>query len=75
MVNADGQLGVAASSARFKEEIKPRDKASETILSLKPVTFRYKNEIDRQRTPPFGLLAENVKKVNPDLVARRGSRK
>ena len=69
-VNAAGQLGVATSSQRFKEEIKPMDKASEAILALKPVTFRYKKEIDPDRTPEFGLVAEEVEKVNPDLVAR-----
>ena len=46
------------------------DKASEAILALKPVTFRYKKEIDPERTPEFGLVAEDVEKVNPDLVAR-----
>jgi hypothetical protein len=69
-VNAAGQLGTAPSSARFKEAIKPIDKASETILALKPVSFRYKKEIDPERTPQFGLVAEEVDKVNPDLVAR-----
>jgi hypothetical protein len=61
---------VAPSSARFKDEIKPMDKASEAVLALKPVTFRYKHEIDPTRTPEFGLVAEEVEKVNPDLVAR-----
>ena len=70
VVNASGQLGVAASSARFKDEIKPMDKASEAIFALKPVTFRYKKEIDPDRTPEFGLVAEEVEKVSPDLVAR-----
>ena len=70
VVNASGQLGVAASSARFKEEIKPMDKASEAILALKPVTFRYKHELDPAGIPQFGLVAEQVEKVNPDLVAR-----
>ena len=70
VVNASGQLGVAASSARFKDEIKPMDKASEAIFALKPVTFRYKKEIDPGRTVEFGLVAEEVEKVNPDLVAR-----
>src|SRR5207237_9609793 len=70
VVNASGQLGVAASSARFKDEIKPMDKASEAIFALKPVTFRYKKEIDPDRTPEFGLVAEKVEKVSPDLVAR-----
>jgi hypothetical protein len=69
-VNSSGQLGVAPSSQRFKEAIKPMDKASEAILALKPVTFRYKKEIDPDSTPEFGLVAEDVEKVNPDLVAR-----
>ena len=70
VVNASGQLGVAASSARFKDEIKPMDKASEAILALKPVTFRYKHDLDPAGIPQFGLVAEQVEKVNPDLVAR-----
>ena len=70
MISSTGQLGVAPSSARFKDEIKPMDKASEAILALKPVTFRYKNEIDAERTPQFGLVAEDVEKVNPDLVVK-----
>jgi hypothetical protein len=61
---------VPPSSARFKDEIKPMDKASEAILALKPVTFRYKQEIDPDALPQFGLVAEEVEKVNPDLVAR-----
>jgi hypothetical protein len=69
MISSTGQLGVAASSVRFKDEIKPMEKASEAILALKPVTFRYKKEIDAERTPQFGLVAEDVAKVNPDLVA------
>ena len=60
----------SASSARFKEAIKPMDKASEAILALKPVTFRYKHELDPEGIPQFGLVAEQVEKVNPDLVAR-----
>jgi Chaperone of endosialidase len=55
---------------RFKENIKPMDKASEAILALKPVTFRYKQEIDQEGIPQFGLVAEDVERVNPDLVAR-----
>jgi hypothetical protein len=70
LVSSSGQLGVRASSKRFKEEIKPMDEASEAILALKPVTFRYKKEIDAERTPQFGLVAEDVAKVNPALVAR-----
>jgi len=69
-ITTDGQLGVRASSARFKEAIKPMDKASEAILSLRPVTFRYKKELDPKATPQFGLVAEEVAKVDPDLVAR-----
>jgi hypothetical protein len=70
VINSNGKLGVATSSARFKEAIKPMDKASEAILHLKPVTFRYKQEIDSEGTPQFGLIAEEVGKVNPDLVGR-----
>jgi hypothetical protein len=69
-VNADGKLGTTPSSARFKDQIKPMGDASEAILALKPVTFRYKREIDPDRTAQFGLVAEEVEKVNPDLVAR-----
>jgi trimeric autotransporter adhesin len=68
VVDADGQLGTAASSARFKKEIRPMDNASETILALKPVRFQYKS--DSKGTPQFGLIAEEVAKVNPDLVVR-----
>src|SRR6266446_5697092 len=67
-VNANGQLGTSTSSARFKDRIKPMDKASEAILALKPVTFRYKKELDPKGVPQFGLVAEQVEKVNPDLV-------
>ena len=66
-----GQLGTLASSARFKQDIKPMDKASEAILALKPVTFHYKQELDPEGIPQFGLVAEEVEKVNPDLVAAR----
>jgi trimeric autotransporter adhesin len=69
-ITADGQLGVRASSERFKEAIKPMDKTSEAIFSLQPVTFRYKKAFDSQALPQFGLVAEQVAKVNPDLVAR-----
>jgi uncharacterized coiled-coil protein SlyX len=70
VVSASGQLGVPASSARFKDDIKPMDNASEAILALNPVTFRYKKEIDPARVPQFGLVAEEVEKVNPDLIVR-----
>ena len=69
-VNQSGQLGTLTSSARFKDEIKPMDDASEAILALKPVKFRYKKEIDAKRIPQFGLVAEEVEKVNRDLVVR-----
>src|SRR5207248_1506954 len=67
-INANGLLGTVQSSARFKADIKPMDKASETILSLNPVTFRYKEELDPGHVPQFGLIAEEVEKVNRDLV-------
>jgi trimeric autotransporter adhesin len=70
VVSSNGKLGVATSSARFKEAIKPMDKSSEAILALNPVNFRYKKEIDPEATPQFGLIAEEVEKVNPDLVGR-----
>jgi trimeric autotransporter adhesin len=65
-----GHLGTVTSSARFKEAIKPMDKASEAILALKPVTFRYKPELGPDGIPQFGLVAEQVEMVNPDLVVR-----
>jgi hypothetical protein len=67
-IDANGQLGTLTSSARFKDDIKAMDKASESIFALKPVTFRYTKEIDANRIPHFGLVAEDVAKVNPDLV-------
>jgi hypothetical protein len=70
VVAPNGHLGTVQSSARFKEAIKPMDKASEAILALEPVTFRYKQELDPDGIPQFGLVAEQVEKVNPDLVVR-----
>jgi len=69
-INSNGQLGTQAppSARRFKGEIKSMERASEAILGLKPVTFHYKN--DKAGTPQFGLIAEEVAKVNPDLVVR-----
>src|SRR5205085_5860523 len=64
------RIAVITSTARLKDRIKSMNKASEAILSLKPVTFRYKQEIDPAGIPQFGLVAEEVEKVNPDLVAR-----
>jgi hypothetical protein len=69
-INANGQLGTVTSSARFKDDIKPMDKVSEALLALRPVTFRYKPELDPNGIPQFGLVAEEVEKVNPDLVVR-----
>src|SRR5438309_3297319 len=70
VVDSTGHLGTKDSSERFKTAIKPMDKASETILALKPVTFRYRKELDPEAVPQFGLAAEEVAKVNPDLVVR-----
>jgi hypothetical protein len=70
VVDVNGHLGTVTSSARLKEAIKPMDNASEAILQLKPVTFRYKRELDPDSVPQFGLVAEQVEKVNPDLVVR-----
>ena len=70
IINSSGHLGTVVSSERFKDEIKPMDKASEAILALKPVTFRYKHDLDPEGIPQFGLVAEQVEQVNPALVAR-----
>jgi len=67
-IDATGKLGTMVSSRRFKHDVKPMDKASEAILALKPVTFHYKS--DAKNTPCFGLIAEEVAGVNPDLVVR-----
>jgi hypothetical protein len=74
-VNLDGKLGTSTSSRRFKEEIKPMESASEAILALKPVTFRYKNKIDPTGRSQFGLVAEEVERVSSDLVVRDKERK
>jgi len=70
IVASNGQLGTMTSSKRFKQDIKPMDKASEALYSLKPVSFRYKKEFDPAGTPQLGLVAEEVEKVNPDLIIR-----
>src|SRR5439155_6587626 len=70
IVDARGHLGTTTSSARYKDAIKPMDKTSEAVLALKPVTFRYKPELDPEGILQFGLVAEEVEKANPDLVAR-----
>src|SRR5205823_14514719 len=68
LINSLNKLGTLTSSKRFKEEIKPMDKASDALFALKPVSFRYKKEIDPSGTSQLGLVAEDVQKVNPDLV-------
>jgi hypothetical protein len=68
VIDSDGQLGTTVSSKRFKKEIRPMDDASKAILALKPVTFQYKS--DAAETPQFGLIAEEVAEINPDLVVR-----
>jgi hypothetical protein len=70
IVGTNGKLGTVVSSARFKDAIKPMDNASEAILALRPVTFHYTKELDPEGIPQFGLVAEDVAKVNPDLVVR-----
>ncbi|HEX9282095.1 MAG TPA: tail fiber domain-containing protein [Candidatus Udaeobacter sp.] len=70
LVDSSGHLGTVTSSKRFKEEIRPMNKTSEAIFYLEPVTFRYKKEIDPAGTSQFGLIAEEVAAVNPDLVVR-----
>src|SRR4030095_15065826 len=69
-INANGKLGTSTSSQRFKDDIKPMEQTSEILFALKPVTFRYKKEVDSAGTSQFGLVAEEVEKVNPDLVVR-----
>ena len=68
-VDADRQLGTTTSSQRFKKKLS-RWTGQRSTLALRPVTFRYKKEIDPAGTPQFGLVAEDVEKVNPDLVVR-----
>lgn len=69
-INGDNKLGTMTSSKRFKEDIKPMDKASDALFGLEPVTFRYKKAIDPAGSSQFGLVAEEVEKINPDLVVR-----
>jgi trimeric autotransporter adhesin len=70
IVDSNGHLGTVVSSRRFKKDIQPMSAASEAILSLEPVTFRYNGTLDPNGIPQFGLVAEDVAKVDPDLVAR-----
>ena len=69
-VTADGRIGTLSSSSRYKEEIKPMNQASETLFALKPVTFRYKKAIDPARVLSFGLIAEEVAQISPELITR-----
>jgi Chaperone of endosialidase len=69
-IDGNHKLGTTTSSKRFKEEIQPMDNASEALFSLKPVSFRYKKEIDPAGISQFGLVAEEVEEINPDLVVR-----
>jgi len=70
IIDSDGHLGTMVSSQRFKKEIKPMDEASQALFALKPVSFRYNKEIDPAGTSQLGLVAEDVEKVDPDLVVR-----
>ena len=73
-VRADGRLGFAQnlvpSSRRYKHDIKPMDQSSEVLFRLKPVTFRYNKDLDPAERPRWGLVAEDVQAVNPDLIVR-----
>ena len=70
LINSNNKLGTIVSSKRFKDDIQPMDSASQAVFSLNPVKFRYKKEIDSTGTAQFGLVAEDVEQVNPDLVVR-----
>jgi Chaperone of endosialidase len=70
LINSENKLGTLTSSKRFKEGIRPLDKASEALFALHPVAFHYKKEIDPAGMQQFGLVAEDVEIVNPDLVVR-----
>ena len=69
-VNAAGKIGTAPSSVRFKQNVKSMGDMSDALFALRPVTFRYKHDLDPEGIPQFGLVAEEVEKVNPALVAR-----
>ena len=69
-VNADNKIGTLSSSRRFKHDIQPMDRSSETLFALKPVTFRYKKDADPSQALSFGLIAEEVAKVSPELITR-----
>jgi len=74
-IDSNGKLGTSTSSRRFKDGIKTMERASEALFALKPVTFRYKKELDPKGTPQFGLVAEDVARIDPDLVVRDRNRK
>src|SRR5262249_6029347 len=69
-VNADNKIGTLSSSRRFKQDIQPMDKSSETLFALKPVTFRYNKDTDPSQALSFGLIAEDVAQVSPELITR-----
>ena len=69
-VNADNKIGTLSSSRRFKHDIQPMDHSSETLFALKPVTFRYKKDADPSQALSFGLIAEEVAQVSPELITR-----
>ena len=70
-INSNGRLGRAnVSSRRYKHDIQPMHTASEAIYALKPVSFRYHKQYDQTQTIAFGLIAEEVAEVHPDLVGR-----
>jgi hypothetical protein len=68
-----GLLGHATSSRRYKEDIKPMSNASETLYRLKPVMYRFKKEIDPSQSLDYGLIAEDVSAVDPNLAVRDGT--
>jgi len=70
LINSSNKLGTSTSSKRFKQDIKPMDKVSEALFALKPVTFHYKQQFDPAKTMQMGLVAEDVEKVNADLIVR-----
>ncbi len=72
-VNSNGELGTVNSSQRFKQDIRDMGSESDVLLALRPVAFRYKHELDPQGLPQFGLIAEEVEKVDPGLVLRDGN--
>jgi hypothetical protein len=69
-INASGKLGTTTSARRFKDKVRSMERASEALFALRPVTFRYKKELDPHESPQFGLVAEEVEAVNADLVVR-----